>query len=495
MSGRAPVEIEDLASLFAASVASASRTRRVKKRRLPISLSSSSSSSLKTLDSLGDSLGASRSGDTATHAAKATATKRGKKRLSSGVSKACAACARSHLSCDGGRPCGRCRSKHLDCEERVSKADMRSQLRKDRGSTDALLAERPKRLPTLLPVGWMPWMLPPGQAPLMVHAPSPFILPVVPQIPPFDSSSQTLTAGPSSTGGSTTLWDGSLPSMQHPASSSVSMSGLSSTQSQRPLQVSKPIVAPRTPPLANLVYPPEKILHCAASSQNPKCRSCKANIVQVPKTSFSSTFTNENPVAVNNVEQAHQQVDTPPPMDLEQLIRDSMGLPDCFSFLDSFLQNEITKPLPLWMSGVPLTHEAKTQILDCESRISLALSLDPRARSNSSDRTQLPSVAACIQDYSRAFLMMNSPAGLWSIPDGFLRLSNASFTSQCSKDLIQLCVDPSSLEDLYNLMETCVSRGSATGQLLLVQYVKAAVSLSLVWTAQGPLVVGYFIPL
>jgi hypothetical protein len=172
-----------------------------------------------------------------------------------------------------------------------------------------------------------------------------------------------------------------------------------------------------------------------------------------------------------------------------------MSLPDCFSFLDSFLQNEITKPLPLWMGSVPLTYEAKSQILDYESRITLALSADARERSKHSNLTPLFSEETCIQEYSRAFLMMNSPAALWSIPDGFLRLSNAAFTSQCSKDLIQLCVDPSSLEDLYKLLEKCVARGSSTGQILLVQYVKAAVSLSLVWTVQGPLVVGYFIPL
>jgi hypothetical protein len=145
--------------------------------------------------------------------------------------------------------------------------------------------------------------------------------------------------------------------------------------------------------------------------------------------------------------------------------------------------------LPLWLTSLHLPLDLKIQLLESEGRLSHALVHPPIPKH------QLPSLNSAILEFSKVFQMMLTPAALWTLPDGFLRLSNSAFTQISPKDMIQHVFKTECLASVYQAFEEAVQSGSANGTVVFVNSGKAAMSLSLRWTREGVLMVGYFISL
>ena len=217
------------------------------------------------------------------------------------------------------------------------------------------------------------------------------------------------------------------------------------------------------PPPWQSGYSSQISVTCSSSTTDPKCQNCQSNSLKIQKDALQDLWTIDH---------------------FSNLLNDSFELPDCFSFIDSFLENQ---PLsPLWMRSLAILPQDHPTLVQSDARITSLLTTCPQ-------KPGLPTLETVIMEYAHAFKMLASPAALWTMPHGFLRLSNGSFTALSQSEMIQSCLSPTSLVEFYSALETCCQSGSASGKTVFVNGQRAALTLTLKWTTEGAVIASYFI--
>ena len=213
----------------------------------------------------------------------------------------------------------------------------------------------------------------------------------------------------------------------------------------------------------NVVYPTSFSLPCAyASKEDIKCHNCQKSTLNVPKDWMSKRTSLLNQDFIVNLEK-------------------SLDLPNCFGLSEMWLNSE----MPLWMKSLNPMDSSST-LIQLHSQVEdLCCSITPNE--------SFPTLESVILEYSQVIRLLPSPAAVWTLPDGFLKVSNASFTQVSSFEMIQHCIHPDSLDSFYEFILQCISNQQSTGQTVFINHKRATLQLSLRLTSSDPCIFGNFI--